>query len=196
MVYSGCMISPARLERLWNACPKLKPFGVFKNNVDGWTLGDDYRIPDDPYCCESIVDEVAHALVRDRIIWWLADRKADPMVTTTTHEYIIDCLVDGESVAADPTKACVLAAERELKLPEWKEPGMKTLEELEKTLRSDIPDGASPDFCRACLAAAGVIREASIARSLRTSPALIHPLALNQYDESVVETDRLLGACP
>lgn len=97
-------ISPARIERLWAACPELRPFQM-TDLCGSVTIGD---------ATLTLFPDFAHALIRDKIVWWLANK--------------IDCkrqwqwlINDRHSLHLHPTLACILAAERDLGLPEWKE---------------------------------------------------------------------------
>jgi len=79
------MISPKRIERLWAACPELRPVcsgrkmtvlpahPQFPRNGPTWCwkyLGGEVR--------EPTHEDIAHAIIRDRIVWWLAANKAAP----------------------------------------------------------------------------------------------------------------------
>lgn len=75
------MISPKRIERLWAACPELRPFGLRMHTAGWFTEHADQKRhkgtgPDYVYQPE----ESAHALIRDRIVWWLAANKSAPKI--------------------------------------------------------------------------------------------------------------------
>lgn len=81
------MIDPKRLERIWAACPELRP------DLGGSPL--EY-LPEEPgqaasgwwsQMC-SLSEHIVDAIVRDRIIWWLAERALG--LTDWNDEPIID----------------------------------------------------------------------------------------------------------
>ena len=87
------MIDPKRMERIWAACPELRPEGLeFADCVDGpgvWSLDlDGMELIDDEdsesrnsepksigaELCSMIPPQSAAALIRDKCVWWLAHR--------------------------------------------------------------------------------------------------------------------------
>ena len=123
------IISPKRIERLWTACPELRPLHMaYSYGTLRWVISVNGML----HGATLISDDIAHALIRDRIVWWLADRYAQDNKrffasrdgdfvqlgsNTTSETWAFVCRSDG----GDPTLACILAAERVLGLPEWKE---------------------------------------------------------------------------
>lgn len=120
------MIDPKLIERLWEKCPELRPEGMSIHGgvLHAWSM---CRCDFDP----PMSDAYAHALIRDRIVWWLAEkglylhpvtRGGDEwffqlMANDTRLEHLM--CESGHDLGADPTLACILAAERVLGLPEW-----------------------------------------------------------------------------
>jgi len=128
-------IDPKRIERLWEACPDLRPEGL------------------------HVAPITAHAIIRDKIVWWLASRQDAPAklfppnrwdrglsggsqdafddAVAFAHresKFMIGPFTESGSCPSDryttfepigkfddPTEACILAAERVLGLPEWTE---------------------------------------------------------------------------
>ena len=128
-------INPKRIERLWEKCPELRPdvagdkMGFNGQNVGTWCSR---HIPlESPFI--PMAYDTAHALIRDKIVWWLVDwqdkHRADapyPRLgrkSIGSRNYGIlmgDSFTPGSwSEDEDPTLACILAAERVLGMPEW-----------------------------------------------------------------------------
>lgn len=112
------MISPARMERIWKACPELRPF--------------DLQVPSEGIYCfhiggKTMHHEVASALIRDRCMWWAAERGGDDGVFLTRNSrgfpQVCTCrdgvAIDGDSTSDDPTEACLNMVERLLGLAPW-----------------------------------------------------------------------------
>lgn len=116
-------IDPKRIERLLAACPELRPEGlveIFECETGFKRGGPKAWFPRvvfvDPAGCNistCLGWDMLHALIRDKIVWYLNQ-------TVDGRNRIMLSLNDAQ-LGYDPTEACILAAERVLGLPEWKD---------------------------------------------------------------------------
>lgn len=121
------MISPKRIERLWKACPELRPFNLRLHSA-GWFT--EHPRPTGGASFHGKPEVEAHAIIRDKIQEHV-NRKHGMSVSWCT-SYTSWALVDenGSLVAMlgqcgdceDYTTACIIAAERVMNLPDWTEP--------------------------------------------------------------------------
>lgn len=126
------MIDPKRMERLWAACPELRPGGlVFHDDWSSYHHGNAWGLQR-----HYILPEVAESLIRDKCVWWLAEESLyfvpvahsprankiggwcfQLMGSDMAKEHL--WCESGTNLGPDPTEACLLACERVLGLPEW-----------------------------------------------------------------------------
>ena len=121
------MISPKRIERLWTACHDLRPDELHVSVNGRWSIdADEYS----DASTNGVSESIAHALIRDKIVWWLAKRERDCVCSVSPKgKYGIGERIDGNKVLFnmsevglyDPTEGCFLAVERVLGLPVWEE---------------------------------------------------------------------------
>lgn len=140
------MIDPNRLDRLWKACEDLRPridgmcagvadphwlhVRLFDGEFSFWFANKQGNMGDVRWVVHP---SLAHAIARDRIVWWLATKQFQDHVAAD--RYLILSIHDGQTEIewcdqrfkwlidsnADKTVACIEAAERVLGLEEWKE---------------------------------------------------------------------------
>jgi len=93
---------------IWPVCPELQPDGL--NIVSNENLPCRWHLPH-----VFIEDAVAAALIRDRAVWWLADRYNKRGVAIVQNESMTavcmlpDTGIDSRSLHEDPTEALRLA---------------------------------------------------------------------------------------
>lgn len=122
------MIDPKRMERIWKACPELRP-----EQMEWWKDDACWFANGQP---DGITPMIAAALIRDKCVWWLGEeslyfvpvghspRASKPggwcfqlMGSDMLKEHL--WCESGTDLGPDPTEACLLAVERVLGLEPW-----------------------------------------------------------------------------
>ena len=110
------MIDPKRMERIWKACPELRP-----EQMEWWKDDACWFANGQP---DGITPMIAAALIRDKCVWWLVFAKWARLrpLADGIEIWWDSSNADGFEVLArhaDPTEACLLAVERVLGLEPW-----------------------------------------------------------------------------
>lgn len=124
------MISPARMERIWEKCPELRPEGLTR---DGGYFGNEWSLAEwtrrtvghGDSVKASLPERVAATMIRDACVLWAAKYRLE--IWKKDYGYLVRGntddglgLVGGWN--SDPTEACLQGIERHLKLEPWEEP--------------------------------------------------------------------------
>ncbi len=132
------MLDPARLERIWEREPDLRPTLAGTEAADNEPVWLHVRLFDDQrsfwFANERgtvglsrwvVHPDLAAALIRDRCVWWLVDREwQDGSYLTIDREdggparWSVGSGLDDGPFAPDPTTALLVAVERVLGIEE------------------------------------------------------------------------------
>ena len=153
------MIDPKRMERLWAACPELRPevLEICKWHDGSFMAWSFYGLQiTSEWSTLQNGEPLLNALIRDKCTLWLSASKTSHGVhieheqrgkgefsVSAVDLYDRDDVKYGAVMDPDPTEACLLACERVLGLPEW---NATTSKEKRMKLRS----GIAVDKCPSC----------------------------------------------
>jgi len=115
----GMNIDPKRIERLWEACPELRPFGMIYSRDTGY-----FDVPRNHHAgagyLATVDPDFVGPLICINIIRWVAtqNERLDILAPRGDRKEW-EAYANGHASAEDFTEFCVQLAERVLRLPEW-----------------------------------------------------------------------------